>query len=103
MDREKTELIKALKKFKKQNRIEKLYLFGSQAIGKTHKWSDVDLIVVSGRFKGKGNLERSPELHLSWNLDYPVDLLCYTPEEFDRLKKRVSIVSEALKEGIEIN
>jgi hypothetical protein len=31
-----------------------------------------------------------------------VDFICYTPEEFEKLKKEVSIVSEALKEGIEI-
>jgi hypothetical protein len=37
-----------------------------------------------------------------WDLNYPVDFLCYTPEEFNKLKKEVSIVSEALKEGIEI-
>jgi hypothetical protein len=36
------------------------------------------------------------------DLNYPVDFLCYTPEEFNKLKKEVSIVSEALKEGIEI-
>jgi hypothetical protein len=31
-----------------------------------------------------------------------VDFICYTPEEFEKLKKEVSIVSEAFKEGIEI-
>jgi hypothetical protein len=36
------------------------------------------------------------------DLNYPVDFLCYTPEEFNKLKKEVSIVSEALKEGVEI-
>jgi len=34
---------------------------------------------------------------------YPVDFLCYTPEEFEKLRKRISIVSVALKTGIEIN
>lgn len=28
-------------------------LFGSHAQGKTHKWSDIDLIVVSPRFDGQ--------------------------------------------------
>ena len=27
-------------------------LFGSQALGNTHKWSDIDLIVVSPHFDG---------------------------------------------------
>jgi hypothetical protein len=34
--------------------------------------------------------------------DLSADFICYTPEEFEKLKKEVSIVSEALKEGIEI-
>ncbi len=103
MDTKKSQLLKDLMEFKQKNRLEKIILFGSQATGRAHKWSDVDLIVVSGRFRGKGNLERAPPLHMQWNLSYPVDFLCYTPEEFNKLKKRVSIVSEALKNGIEIN
>ncbi len=102
MDKTKSKLINALKKFKKSNYIDRLYLFGSRASGKPHRWSDVDLIVVSKRFKGKGILNRSPKLHMKWNLNYPVDFLCYTPEEFRKLSKQISIVSEAIKNGIEI-
>ena len=102
MDRKKSKLIRKLKKFKKQNKISKMYLFGSMASGKMHKWSDVDLIVVANRFKGKGLLDRSPNLYISWNLDYPVDFLCYTPEEFNKLKKQITIVKEAVEHGIEI-
>ncbi len=91
-----------LKEFKMRNKIEKMFFFGSRATGKPHKWSDVDLIVVSKMFKGKGVLGRSPALYLKWDLEYPVDFLCYTPEEFNKLKKQVSIVSHAVKEGIEV-
>ena len=84
MGKTNTKLLRKLKKFKEQNKIDKMYLFGSQATGKTHKWSDVDLIVVSTKFKGKGILKRSPPLYLRWDLDYPVDFLCYTPEEFEK-------------------
>ena len=31
-----------------------------------------------------------------------MDILCYTPEEFEKLKKRIGIVQEAVKEGIEV-
>ena len=102
MDRKKSQLIQELKEFKKKNKIEKMYLFGSMSTEKTSKWSDVDLIVVSKRFKGKGNLGRAPRLYMKWHLKYPVDLLCYTPEEFKKLRKQITIVSEAIKEGIEI-
>jgi len=79
-----------------------MYLFGSMASGKSHKCSDVDLIVVSKKFRGKGILDRSPTLYMNWDLDYPVDFLCYTPEEFEKRKTKVSIVKEALEHGISI-
>jgi len=31
-----------------------------------------------------------------------VDFICYTVDEFNKLKKKISLVSTALKEGIEI-
>ena len=102
MGKKESKLIRKLQEFKNQNKIEKMYLFGSMATGKTHKWSDVDLIVVSKRFRRKGIIDRSSNLYIRWNLDYPVDFLCYTPEEFNKLKKQITIVREAVREGIEI-
>jgi len=106
MDKRKAGIIKELKKFKdkispKYNP-EKIIFFGSRASGKTHKDSDIDLIVVSKGFKDLSVLKRCPDLYLEWNLDYPVDFLCYTPEEFNKLKNQVTIVSEAIKNGVEI-
>jgi len=98
----KSRLIKELKFFKVKNNIDAIYLFGSRASGKVNKWSDVDLIIVSKRFKGKGLLDRAPALYMKWNLKYPVDMLCYTPGEFKKFNKQVSIVSEAVKNGIRI-
>jgi len=37
-----------------------------------------------------------------WNLNYPVDFLCYSPEEFNKLKKQITIVRGAVENGIEI-
>ncbi len=102
MDKKKHFLLKQLKAFKLKNGIERMYLFGSRAKGKPRPESDVDLIIVSPRFRGKGILERSPPLYLKWEYEYPVDFLCYTPAEFVRLKKQVSIVSQALRDGIEV-
>jgi len=96
-------LISELRAFKKRNQIEKMYLFGSMASGSAPEFSDVDLLVVSSRFTGKGLLDRSPSLYLSWNLDYPVDFLCYSPEEFDQRRNQITIVKEAVEHGIEIS
>lgn len=102
---DKKSLISALRKFKKKiekkYEIQKIILFGSRANGTPHKESDVDLILV-GKFEGKGNLQRSPPLYDDWDIDLPVDFLCYTPEEYEKLVRRVTIVREAQREGIEI-
>lgn len=104
--RKKNDVVTGLNKFRKRLSlnipIKKMILFGSIAKGKSHKDSDIDLIIVSNKFKGKKSFKRSLGFYKYWNLDYPVDFLCYTPEEFDKLKRQITIVREAVKEGIEI-
>ena len=102
MDKEGIEIIGKLREFIKKHTIEKAILFGSFARGEAQKDSDIDLILVSSEFEGKSALKRPVRFYIDWNLGYPVDFLCYTPKEFDNLRKQVSIVSQALKEGIEI-
>lgn len=105
MDNKKT-IIKKLKEFKnklkKEFRINKIIFFGSRASGKPHKDSDIDLIIVSQDFQDNKFRFRATRLYDYWDLDYAVDFLCYTPEEFNKLKKQITIVREAIKEGIEI-
>jgi len=98
--------MKGLQRFK--TRIEKDYpikmmiLFGSRARGEEHEDSDIDIIIVSNEFKSLNFIKRASKMYDYWDLDYPVDFLCFTPEEFEKKNKGVSIVSEAMKEGIEI-
>lgn len=106
MGKTNTELISRLREFKsnvtKKYGIKKIILFGSQATGKATKDSDVDLIIVTKNGKMKVWPKLYYEWHMNLDMSYPVDFLCYTPKEFERLKKKVSIVSEALREGIAI-
>ncbi len=99
-------LIKELQRFQRriaeQYQIRRMILFGSQARGDARKDSDVDLVVVSPRFRKKNAIDRASMLHLEWDLKRPVDFLCYTPEEFRELSRRPSIVKVALEEGIPI-
>jgi predicted nucleotidyltransferase len=99
-------LVKELRRFRKRIArrygIERMILFGSQARGVARKDSDVDLIVVSPRFRRKNAIDRAYPLHLEWDLGRPVDFLCYTPEEFRELSRRPSIVREAVREGVPI-
>src|SRR3989304_3257423 len=100
----KTDLKKELQSFKKEISkrmpIECMLFFGSRAKGTAKKYSDVDLLIVSKKFQRKKFHRRSVELYDYWKLDYPVDFLCYTPEEFNKKKKMITIVRQAVKEGI---
>ena len=102
----KKEDINIVKEFKeklqKKIPIKKLILFGSRAKGKIHPWSDFDLIVVSDNFKRKKSFKRGIGFYEDWNFDYPVDFICLTTNEFNKLKNKITIVQQAVKEGIEI-
>ncbi|MFH1801287.1 MAG: nucleotidyltransferase domain-containing protein [archaeon] len=102
----KEEYIRILKKFKEKLKgkikVEKMILFGSRAVGDNRKDSDIDLLIVSSSFNGKNFFDRVKKMYNYWDLDYAVDFLCYTPEEFEKLSKKISIVTEALKTGVEI-
>lgn len=103
---ERNAIIDKLKLFKKKLNedvpIETMILFGSRAKGKTGRDTDVDLIIVSSKFRTLDFFKRGAKMYDYWDLRYPVDFLCYSPEEFNKLKKGVTIVRQALEEGIEI-
>lgn len=82
--------------------ISKMFFFGSRAYGKPKSWSDIDLIIVSPKFRKLNFFKRGAKMYDYWNLGYPVDFLCYTPLEFNKLKKQITIVKEAVENGIEI-
>ncbi len=87
---------------KKKHGVQKVILFGSYAKGTQKKDSDVDLLIVSDSFKNKKSYARAPPIHLEWTLHKPVDLLCYTSEEFEKRKHMISIVREAVQTGVEL-
>lgn len=99
----KTALTKLLRQFAQEISPEyplrSMYFFGSRAVGKARRDSDVDLLLVSPVFQGQRRLQRAPPLYLKWNLDYPVDFICLTPEEFSKKKNEIGIVREAIKSG----
>ncbi|MEW6534491.1 MAG: nucleotidyltransferase domain-containing protein [Candidatus Auribacterota bacterium] len=106
MDRN-TSLIKNLQSFKqslgKEIHISKMIFFGSRAKGNFKADSDIDLILVSKQFEGKKFRHRPLGFFKHWELEFPVDFLCYTEEEFNTLKDQITIVKEAVTEGIEID
>ena len=103
---EKEYLINGLKNFfkslNKDFKIYKILLFGSRAGENFNENSDVDLIIVSEDFEKLNFFERVSKMYDYWEIDLPVDFICYTPNEFNKLKNKVTIVQQAIKEGIEI-
>jgi len=92
-----------VKKLGKDYNIDRIILFGSMAVGKPNKDSDIDLVIVSKDFEGMNRIQRGASMYNYWPWLIPVDFLCYTPEEFESLKSRVSIVKEAVDSGILIH
>ena len=79
---------------------EKIILFGSRARGDHFTTSDIDLIIVSKKFKKIKFYDRMIQVYGNWNNQIDLESLCYTPEEFEKKKKQIGIVRQAVKEGI---
>lgn len=95
--------IEIIKKFKKSLRSlgkSSIIFFGSRARGTFNSESDFDIIVISDKFEGIKWHKRAVNIYMSWKEDYPLEVLCYTPREFEKKKKQIGIVREAVKEGI---
>jgi predicted nucleotidyltransferase len=79
---------------------QKIILFGSRARGDERLYSDYDLIIVSEKFKDMKWHKRIEEVVKNWPLDKDIDVLPYTPEEYEEKKNQRTMVREAVKEGI---
>lgn len=80
-----------------------LVVFGSRAVGTAREDSDIDIMIVSERFREISVPNRMGHfLNTVWP-DVPVDAICYTPEEFDKLsQKQWPFVRNAVQTGVRI-
>ena len=104
MEAEIEKIVKAIRRVLPDARI---ILFGSRARGDALRTSDIDLIIVSRAFNGTPFPERPKKiLRILWQAKalphVDVDVLCYTPEEFERKKRELGIVREAVSYGVEL-
>lgn len=79
------ELARFLRVLEEAYRPERVILFGSMAVGHTEEWTDIDLVIV--KETDKPFLERVKEVLLLLRPQVGVDILVYTPEEFERLTR----------------
>jgi predicted nucleotidyltransferase len=97
------ELVRDFKKrLEKDIKVDKVILFGSRVKGTFNQYSDFDLLVISKSFKGIPWYKRPVKIYMMWKEDYPLEVLCFTPEEVKKRMNRLGIVSEAMKEGIAV-
>jgi hypothetical protein len=74
--------------------------FGSRVRGDALEESDLDLIVVSSRFRGIPFLDRASRVLTDLDVPFAVDFLCYTPEELAEKREEIGTVAAALEEGL---
>ncbi|MBU0630989.1 MAG: nucleotidyltransferase domain-containing protein [Candidatus Margulisbacteria bacterium] len=83
--------------------VEKVYLFGSFASGRTKEFSDIDLAIISKDFKKMEPFDRLVFLgKIAWQAGTPIiEALGYTPEEF-KSNSPLEFPSEIKKTGISL-
>lgn len=77
--------------------IQKIILYGSWANGNAHDDSDIDVVVISDSFKGKGYWERIELLSRAiYKIFAPIEAVAMTQEEWNN---KSSSVCEYAKDG----
>ena len=89
------------KELKKRNySFSAVYLFGSYAKGKAHKWSDIDVAVVSDEMKKNIDEGRFLLWHIRREVDSMIEPHGFTVKDFE--DDSDPMVSEIKKTGIRI-
>ncbi len=89
-------------RLKKAYKIDRILLYGSRSRGNNLKSSDVDLVVVSSDFEGVDWRERVISVARMWKGPVRLESLCYTPKEFRKMAKQITIVRKAKREGLRL-
>jgi predicted nucleotidyltransferase len=77
-------------------KVEKVILFGSYAAGRRDLFTDLDLLIVMA--SEQDFVQRTAELYQHIQAGVDVDLLVYTPQEFEEQRQR-GFVRHALATG----
>lgn len=101
----KSEVKKIVKKYAEKLKEEKfpfvaIYLFGSHATGQASKWSDIDVAVVSDKFKKNWNKNEELLWKLTTEVDSRIEPLGMTKKDFDENNELLSL--EIKKNGVRI-
>jgi len=92
----------AVPKLVKEFKPAKVILFGSRVQGTAKRDSDIDVILVSTYFEDMPFLKRMPFVLKKLSFPKHVDYICYTPEEYERMKEESSVIIDALENSLAI-
>jgi len=79
--------------------IKKVILFGSYAKGAQHKWSDIDICVVSPKFKNTFSAMQYLWLKRINDQGHAIEPVGFSPKDY---KEGSSLINEIKQTGIEI-
>lgn len=91
------ELKRMVVQLKRRYRPEQIVVFGSFARGRTHAWSDLDLMIV--KRTRKPFIARSIEAALAARPTVGVDFVVYTPQEIAQLRQENQYFIRQIDQG----
>ncbi len=80
----------------------KIYVFGSRVKGQATEDSDIDLIIVSDYFTNIPFVQRMATILRIADFDKHLDIICYTSEEYEKIRYSSSLIRNVIKEQIQI-
>lgn len=75
---------------------QQILVFGSRAKNSQNEESDLDVIIISEKFKEIPFTKRYGRLFSLIKFPVHIDYICYTPEEFESIKNRSIVIDDAL-------
>lgn len=81
---------------------QKIIFFGSRVRGGAQEDSDLDIILISSSFEKVPFVKRMSLVLRSVPFPKHVDYLCYSPEEYEKIKHESTLVMDALEHSLEI-
>lgn len=97
-----TDLQEALERVLPGRPVHRVILFGSRARGDADEYSDTDLVIIAETDRAFPDRCRD-YLDLLEVIAPPVEMLIYTPEEFERMQEEERpFLMQVLEEGVEV-
>jgi uncharacterized protein len=81
--------------------ITSMFVFGSYAKGSPHKWSDIDVAVISPKFKDSWNAMTYLRNKIPYGLGWSIEPVGFSPKDFTN--KYSTLVYEIKTHGIKVS